>query len=234
MSVMKRLKLRALRFSKDDRGAMPIEGAMASIFLTWWYVASVQFFDAYKQKNVNQKAAYAVADLLSRETGSVPGNPNSRVIDMTYMQGLARVFDYMSFARQPTWLRVTSVYWDGTQNRYEVAWSVTSGTGHGAMNDAKLAQVKDKIPNLRVGDTIILMETFSAYEPMFNLSMPSLGGGPDAKLEARWDHNFITTRPRFASCIPWEDQGCGDDGTGAGGGVGDDVPIIEPDDPPIP
>ncbi len=45
---------------------MPVEGVIASTFLIWWYIASFQFFDAYRQKNVNQKGAYTVADLISR------------------------------------------------------------------------------------------------------------------------------------------------------------------------
>lgn len=232
MTVMNAFRLRAARFGRDTNGAMPVEGALASIFLVWWYIASLQFFDAYRQKNVNQKAAYTIADMLSRETGSVPGDPNSTIIDMNYMNGLNVVFDYLSFSKRPTWIRVTSAYWDAADNRYEVAWSITTGSGHAALNDAKLNAVASRIPNMPVGDTIIITETFMAYEPMFNLNMPSFGGGPDIKLNARWDTTFITTRPRFASCIPWEDQGCGDDGSGAPGGIGDDVPIIEPDDPP--
>jgi hypothetical protein len=231
MNILQALKVRLCRFGEDTRGAMPVEGVIASTFLIWWYFSSLQFFDAYKQKNVNQKAAYTVADMLSRETGSIPDDPTSSVIDMDYMNGLNVVFDYLTASNKPTWLRVTSIYWDGTDNRYEVAWSITTGSGHAALNDAKLAEVADRIPEMPVGDTVILMETFMAYEPMFNF-----GTFDDRfvnfSVDARWDATFITTRPRFASCIPWEDQGCGDDGTGASGGLGDDVPIIEPDDPP--
>lgn len=232
MSLMRAFKLRAFRFGRDTNGAMPVEGAMASIFLVWWYIASLQFFDAYRQKNVNQKAAYTVADMLSRETGSIPGDANSTVINEDYMHGLNVVFDYLSFSKRPTWLRITSVYWDEADDRYEVAWSVTTGGHEGALNDAKLALVKNRIPDIPTGDTIVITETFMAYEPMFNLNMPSFGPAPDIKLNARWDNTFITTRPRFASCIPWKDQGCGDDGTGAPGGVDSETPIIEPDDPP--
>lgn len=221
------------RFGRDTNGAMPVEGALASIFLVWWYIASIQFFDAYRQKNVNQKAAYTIADMLSRETGSIPGDANSTEINLDYMTGLNVVFDYLSFSKRPTWIRVSSVYWDATDDRYEVAWSITTGGDDGALNDAKLALYENRIPEMPEGDTVVITETFMAYEPMFNLNMPSLWGeGEDIKLDARWDRTFITTRPRFASCIPWEDQGCGDDGTGASGGLEDDTPVILPDDPP--
>ena len=61
MSLLARLRLRTHDLLTDTRGSMPVEGIMASTFLIWWYVASFQFFDAYRQKNVNLKVAYDIA-----------------------------------------------------------------------------------------------------------------------------------------------------------------------------
>ena len=60
MTLLQRFRV----FRDDTRGSMPTEGVMAATFLIWWYIASFQFFDAYRQKNVNLKAAYTIADMV--------------------------------------------------------------------------------------------------------------------------------------------------------------------------
>ena len=43
-----------------------------------------EIFDAFKQKSVNTKAAYTIADMLSRETGPTDTDPNSTQINQAY------------------------------------------------------------------------------------------------------------------------------------------------------
>jgi hypothetical protein len=203
---------------------MPAEGIMAATFLIWWYIASFQFFDAYRQKNINLKAAYTEADMLSRETGPIPGDPDSTTVNAAYVQGLNTVFDYLTYSNKPTWVRVTSVYWDSSQQKYRVDWTANSSAGHPVMTTPTLQNYANRIPVLPVGDTIILVETFMAYEPMFSLGYTAAdgsqhwGGDPTGAgqnwLQAQWYTTFITTAPRFASCIPWENSGCGTDNNG--------------------
>jgi hypothetical protein len=183
MSLYSRLKLHGKRFGDDTRGAMPVEGVMASTFLIWWYVASFQFFDAYRQKNINLKAAYTVADMVSRETDAIDGN---------FVDGLNTLFDYLTFSNKPTWLRVSSVYWDGANSLNKVGWSYATGS-HPVQNNTTIQYKVNQIPVMPVGDTIIIVETFMAYEPIFNIG-----------LNAMWYDSFITTRPRFASQVQFE------------------------------
>lgn len=183
MSFLSRLRVLGGRFAASERGAMPVEGVLASTFLIWWYIASFQFFDAYRQKNVNQKGAYTVADLISRETNA---------IDANYVEGMNTLFDYMTFSRRPTTIRVTSVFWDSVKNKNVVAWSYGTGST-GGLTTTQLQTVSNRIPVLAVGDYIIVVETFMAYEPIFNIG-----------LNAQWFKQFITTRPRFTSCITWD------------------------------
>ena len=67
MNLLKRLRL----FTDDNRGSIPTEGVLAFTMLIWWYLASFQFFDAFRQKNINLKAAYTIADLISRQTDAI-------------------------------------------------------------------------------------------------------------------------------------------------------------------
>ncbi len=179
MSLYTRLKLRRHDFLTDTSGSVPTEGVLASVFLIWWYIASFQFFDAFRQKNVNLKAAYTIADMISRE-GEIDGN---------YVEGLNTLFDYLTFSRRPTWVRATSVIWDDDDNRFEVAWSYASGSTPGETTSGIQAKTS-KIPVMPASDSVIVVETNMAYEPIFSIG-----------LNAHWYTTFIATRPRFASCV---------------------------------
>jgi len=182
MSILSNLRILGQRFAESERGAMPVEGVIASTFLIWWYIASFQFFDAYRQKNINQKGAYTVADLISRETNA---------IDANYVEGMNTLFDYLTFSRRPTTIRVSSVFWDNDNNMNKVAWSYATGAT-GGLTTVELQERANRIPAMAVGDYVIVVETFMAYEPIFNTG-----------LKAQWFEQFITTRPRFTTCIAW-------------------------------
>ncbi len=183
MSIISRLRLIGDRFVGSEKGSVPVEGVMASTFLIWWYVASFQFFDAYRQKNINQKGAYTIADLVSRETDAV---------DADYIEGMNTLFDYITFSRKPTTIRVSSVFWDNDNNDNKIAWSYATGS-EGGLTNVDLQQEAGRIPVMATGDYVIIVETFMAYEPIFNIG-----------LKAQWYHQFITTRPRFTSCVAWD------------------------------
>ncbi|MBS0565320.1 MAG: hypothetical protein JSR87_12870 [Proteobacteria bacterium] len=200
MNILRSLRLRLFDFRRDDRGAMEVEGILASTFLIWWYIASFQYFDAFKQKNINLKAAYTIADMLSRETGPANGDPTATPVNQAYINGLNTMFDYLTYSRKPTWIRVTSVYFDTTTNKYHVDWSAASGSGHQLMTTPILQNYKNRLPILPDGDSVILVETFMAYEPIFSIG-----------INAQVYSTFITTSPRFSSCLPWNTNGCGND-----------------------
>lgn len=183
MSLYSRLKLQTRAFTNETDGNMAVEGLFAAILLLWWYVASFQFFDAFRQKNINQKAAYTIADMISRQNGAVDAN---------YIEGLHTLFDYLTFSNKPTWIRVSSVTWDATMNRYDVAWSYASGASQGH-SDASILDQAGRIPTMPQGDFVIIVETNMAYEPIFNIG-----------LDANWYRTFIPTRPRFVPCVPFD------------------------------
>lgn len=185
MSILTRLRLRTASFARETRGSMPVEGIIASTWLIWWYVASFQFFDAYRQRNINLKAAYTIADMVSRV------QPDDAV-DSNYIEGLNTLFDYLTFSRRATWVRVSSVIWDDVDNRYEIAWSYATGAA-GGQTDATIQNDANRIPVMPAGDSVILVETNMAYEPIFNIG-----------LKAQWYTTFITTRPRFTSCVKFD------------------------------
>lgn len=184
MSVLQKLRLRIGAFGADRDGSMPIEGVMAATFLIWWYIASFQFFDAYRQKNVNLKAAYTIADMISRQDE----------VNAAYIGGLNKIFDYLTYSRKATEVRVTSIGWDTTTNAFKVKWSYSSGT-RPIQTNATLNTMANRIPNMAPSDSTVLVETYMAYEPIFSVG-----------LNAQWFNTFITTRPRWYTCVSWKDS----------------------------
>jgi hypothetical protein len=183
MSLYQSLKIRSALFGSDTRGSMPTEGVMAFSFLIWWYIASFQFFDAYRQKNVNLKAAYTIADMVSRQKDE---------LDRNYIYGLNTVFDYLTFSNKPTWIRVTAINIDNTTNAFAVKWSCQTGIGHQPHTSASINALSARIPTMPFGDEVILVETYMAYEPIFSIG-----------LKAMIYDTFITTRPRGPQ-VAWD------------------------------
>lgn len=174
------------RFRDDEQGSFSVEAALMLPMLCFFYVGTFVWFDAFRVQNTNLKAAYTIADMISRE--SLP-------VDDTYLNGLNKVFDYLTYSNHKTYLRVTSVKCtancdsDGSRN-LEICWSwaVSGRSAHttATFTDSNTG-FEDRIPLMPLGDTVILTETFMAYEPPFNVG-----------IGAQFFENHIVTRPRFA------------------------------------
>ena len=71
MNILRILRQAGKRFCTSERGTAPVEAVIVTPLLFWWYLASYQYFDAFREKNASQKAAYAISDLISRETEEI-------------------------------------------------------------------------------------------------------------------------------------------------------------------
>lgn len=179
--IRARIRARLSAFRDDARGSLSVEAALVLPLLCWFYVASFVWFDAFKAQNVNLKASYTLADMLSRETDP---------ITESYLKGMNKVYDYLTTSRHPTYIRVTTVKCtdncDTEARTLELGWSYATN-GRSPHTNGTLAGFADRIPLMPKGDTVVLVETFMAYEPLFNAGLP-----------ARGFENYIITRPRFA------------------------------------
>lgn len=169
-------------FAGDERGTATTEAIIVLPMLVWSMVAITVYFDAFRARSTNLKAAYTISDMMSRE------NP---FVGPDYVNGLNTVYDFLAASPNPTWIRATLIQFDegneedGTVDTYILKWS--HGT-HGApdLTIATLDSVKPQIPIMGNGDSLILMETHMTYEPF-----AAIGFEP-------YDlTNFIATRPRF-------------------------------------
>jgi Flp pilus assembly protein TadG len=177
------MRRRLARFGEDQSGSTTVEAVMILPLLLWAYVAMFVYFDAFKIQNTNLRAAYTIADMISRQTNA---------IDANYVNGLNTVFDYLVEIDTNTSVRASSVFWDPVANVYKVQWSYATRTMP-LLTNANVNTYASRLPTIPAGDTLIVMETWLDYSPAFDL------GG----LQARTFKEFIATRPRFVAQVPF-------------------------------
>ncbi|MEO1551416.1 MAG: TadE/TadG family type IV pilus assembly protein [Pseudomonadota bacterium] len=187
-------------FKDDERGSVTVEFVLLFPLLALWLGASFVFFDAFKTTSQAAKAAYTIADMVSRQ----PVIPNGYIDDLYALQENL-------LPRAPTgkWLRVTSIQYvegpdadgDGLPDTtdYVVLWSeakplVTDQQGN--TNRMTSPEVpKEILPKMSANDTIVLVENFVPYT---TIPLPLLSELNFTGLEWR---NRIVNRPRFSSKI---------------------------------
>jgi hypothetical protein len=164
-------------FRDDERGSLAIETVLIFPILCWAYLATFVYFDAFRIQSTTNKAAYTISDQVSRETGYITPN---------YMTSLYNLHEFLTSSNHPTKLRLSIVRYTDDDG-YEVRWSQGRG-GAGALNDAGLADILDKLPVMPDNEVIIVIQNWLSYEPMFSVG-----------LKAFEFENLIVTRPRFNS-----------------------------------
>lgn len=165
------------RFAEDTRATITVETVLMLPLLTFWYVAGFVYFDVFRVNNINEKAAYTVADMLSRQTDPV---------DAAYIDGLNQVFDYLIQNEGQTRIRVTGVQYETDDDTYHAIWSYATRSGE-AHNTERLALLRAGLPVMSDAEMVILVETFTDYSPVFNVGISD-----------QTFRTFIVTRPRFA------------------------------------
>lgn len=180
------------RFLRDETGLITAESVISMPFLVWWYVGSLVFFDAYKARNVNLKAAFTISDMISREDGEV---------NAAYIEGLADIFDYLitghghSASVRITLVRCTENC-DGQSGvrTLDLDWSYATGSKSDLVA-ADMPDYLEVIPIMPTGDRVILLETFVKYDPAWEIGVTN-----DTDF-----NNIVVTRPRFVPQLPFDD-----------------------------
>ncbi len=187
-----RVRAAMAAFAADCQGSLSVEAVLALPLLCWFYVGSFVWFDAYRAQTTNARAAYTIADMISRESG----------VDTGYLAGLVNVFDFMTVKGGPPTVRISSVRCRGncddpSGRQLDVCWSWVNREGRAGLGSGDLAGLDGRIPMMPLGDTLILTETALSYEPAFNVGLPTLD------LE-----QFVVTRPRFAPEVENGSESC--------------------------
>lgn len=180
---MKRLLQSIPRFARDERGAILMETVIMLPILIWALMAMAAYWDIYRTINRQQKAAYAVSDVIARQ----------RTVTETYVAAMDDVVNYMLDDGQTAKVRITSVGWSRTNGRFEVRWSRSPDNKLPQLTTSTLQALAPRIPAMTEFSTIILLETQLDYKPNIQVAFTDSVGVQEQMLP-----ELIVTRPRFA------------------------------------
>ncbi|SHI55504.1 hypothetical protein SAMN05444404_0509 [Ruegeria lacuscaerulensis ITI-1157] len=183
-SVLGRLK----RLKNSEDGLITVEAVLMVPLLFWSLTASYTFFNSYHQSARNLKAAYAVADVISRERGT---------INATYVDTLYSLLKNMVADRSEMHMRVSFVEYDKDDDKHLVHWSCIRGTKFPKWTDGTINEIKTRLPVMPDHGRMILVETSNTYRPPFKLWI--------TRDEYDMD-NFVFTHPRVYDNIHSEDS----------------------------
>ncbi len=170
-------------FLRREDGNIAIEAVIVMPAMFWALLCTFTMFDAFRANALNQKAAFTIGDTISRETGTVSDN---------YLDGMQDLFEYLTNSTDESALRISSIYYDATDETYYKDWSETRGWEI-ALTDQEVADLAPKLPILADQERVMVVETWSKYDPPFKTG-----------LEHREIENFVFTRPRYAPWVCWQ------------------------------
>lgn len=183
------------RFRRSEKGSLSVEAVLIFPILLWAYAALFIYWDAFKTQNLNLKAAYTVADLLSRQ---------SQPITPSFVDGMNTIYAFLIRKNTSNDIRVSVVRFvedpadpDGPP-LMGLAWSEATGTYSG---HSTIEPLKDKLPMMPEGDELIVVETRMTWEPPINFSLEYVG------LSTRDFTNLVFTSRRSVGVTCWDADG---------------------------
>ena len=180
-TLLSQLRRPLCRFGRDEGGTVVAEAVIVLPLFLWAYIALFVYWDSFRSLNTVQKAAYTVSDMMSREQSDV---------SQSYIDGMGQLMEYLIDRNQDAALRVTSIYWSETNDRFEVFWSSSPDNSLTPLTNSSLQDLAYQIPTMAAGASAIIIEVDVDYVPGFDIGMPD-----------QTFHQFIVTRPRFPPCI---------------------------------
>ena len=150
--MLAKLTSKLREFCRSEEGTATVEFLLAMPLIIFWIGGSFTFFNAFSEYTRAVKATFTVADILSRQPE----------VDDDYIDNMNRLFaNFMHESTNDVWIRVSSIEKDG--NNLSVDWSTATGV-HNALNvEADIPS--EIIPDLVNGESIILVETYTQFEP---------------------------------------------------------------------
>jgi Flp pilus assembly protein TadG len=169
-------------FLRSERGTFTVEAVVIFPLLVWAYTAMFVFWDAFKTQNINLKATYTIADMISRE---------QEELCTSYFEGARTIYAFLNAGDANHRIRVTNVRriatpGGGTTPTYQF-WSYASAGLNPYTSSAQFASI---VPMMAVFDSVIIVTTATDWEPLFN-----------AGLGAMTLSETVVTSPRFAPQI---------------------------------
>jgi hypothetical protein len=204
---MKAYLLRKLRaFYDETDGVVTLEAIIYAPMLLGLFMMMITLFDAFHTNNLSQKAAYAIADAISRETTPV---------DDDFIDGMESLYQLMTHTNagngQEYGLRITVISRSPTSNDLEVDWSELRGTTFTReMQTSDVAGQSDNYPMLQTEERVILVESTTKIDVPGGLKGSEDRAVSQVTREPRFSFDdftmnaYVFSRPRFAPQVCWE------------------------------
>ncbi len=202
MSVKRMLKT----FARDERGSFSIEAILMFPMLVWAFMALYVFFEGLRESNINLKATYTVADLLSREDNEV---------DELYISNMNVIYQWLARSQSNVRMRMSVVHYDEATDSHNLYCTIGVGVD-GMLQEWVEETVTPHVPIMADASAAIVVETWVDYEPIMEIPLISIG------LEETEIYNIVVTSPRVADQFK-----C--DGIGDGTGSTHDDQVVEDD-----
>lgn len=185
MSVpMRSLKHRFITFLRAEDGLVLVEGLLMLPLVIWALVAMFIYWDVFRTINLAQKAAYGVADLLSRQRDE---------ITPAFANGLQNVASFLTPGGHPVKMRITSVEYDESDDEYDLLFSFSPGGKVPPLTEAAVQNWKGtRLPQLNDGDSVFVLETTVEFKAQLQTFIAGFMVGVDDQTFG----SFIVTRPR--------------------------------------
>lgn len=193
---MRKLKHRFASFLRDEDGLILAEGLIMMPLLVWAMVAMFIYWDVFRTINISQKAAYSVADLLSRQRTEIP---------LTFANGLQNVLDFLTPGGHPVKMRITSFeckssagpvadqICNGARGDYRLLFSHSPGNKIATLTETDIQAWKGtKIPTMVHNESVFVVETQIDYKAQLPVALLGFLIGVDDQSFGE----FIVTRPR--------------------------------------
>ena len=169
------------RFLRSDAGAVSVEAVLMFPLLLWAYGAMFVFWDAFKTQNLNVKATYTIADMISREP---------EPLDTAYIAGLNTIYGFLldpftgDMNNDIRVSVVTNTIDPGSGNEVlELDWSCATGS---MVAHPTVDPLVNQVPVIAVNDQLIIVESQMDWTPPIDFGLP-----------ASQRRHLMFTSPRF-------------------------------------
>lgn len=198
------------RSLRDERGTFSVEAVLMFPMLVWAFMAMYVFFEGLRESNINLKATYTVADVLSRETEE---------INMLYLGNMNAIYGWLARSNDTTKMRVSVVIYNDETKEHELYWSRGIGGKEDLIPELVRTNITPHVPIMADRASAIVVETWVDYVPIMEIPIMPIGLG-ETEI-----YNIVVTAPRFTDQLKFEGMG---DGTGSehDDDVDDDVDTI--------
>ncbi len=181
------------KWRNDEDGSVAVETLLMVPLLSWAFLSTLVYFDAYRTEAIAEKAGLTIADMLSRESGYVNG---------AYLDGTRDLLEFLTLHDDSPELRVTVFYYHvhGNGNEhFHRRWSRTRNSTKPTLTTADIRALGSRLPPLSDGERAILVETWTEYDPPYE---PVLA----TSLNSFEMETFTVISPRFTSSLCWNND----------------------------